>query len=453
MQPAVSPDGLTLAYVSPVPGKLGTGGIWTRPLAGGAATLVHYEESEYRMSPHWTPDGKALLYGSDETGSNDIAIVPAAGGNPFVFTNDPMGEFSPARRPTARRFAFVSNRTGPMTLISRRSAAARWLVARRDDDVARAPSPTGRVRARVVGPTARRCPRASTSKASDGRAYAPDGGFARVIAVTETHYFHTTGAFELDVPAGPLAIEALRGFEYRPATTTVDVKAGATHEVDAELGGSIDAPAQGWYGGDTHAHDLHQGVRADARDPLRAVAGRRPHVTNALIHMDGTRLMGRWADLTGKPHPLSTPTHILQFAEEFRGSLGHIGMIGISATCCRSPAARTHGVRAARERRAVPRRRARAGRHRRLHASVHARVAESARQSCAVGCSLIPVDVALGKGTSTMSRACSPTSWARRSCTTGCSTAASGCRRPAARTTFRTSGAIRRRAPIARTPT
>ena len=45
--------------------------------------------------------------------------------------------------------------------------------------------------------------------------------------------------------------------------------------------------------------------------------------------MDGTRLMGRWADLTGKPHPLSTATHILQYAQEFRGALGHIGMIGM----------------------------------------------------------------------------------------------------------------------------
>ncbi|MGH7459964.1 MAG: CehA/McbA family metallohydrolase, partial [Longimicrobiales bacterium] len=53
------------------------------------------------------------------------------------------------------------------------------------------------------------------------------------------------------------------------------------------------------------------------------------HVTNALIHMDGTRLMGRWADLTGKPHPLSTAQHILQYGEEYRGSLGHIAMIGV----------------------------------------------------------------------------------------------------------------------------
>ncbi len=42
VQPAVSPDGATLAYVSPVQGRLGTGGIWTRPLGGGAPMLVQY---------------------------------------------------------------------------------------------------------------------------------------------------------------------------------------------------------------------------------------------------------------------------------------------------------------------------------------------------------------------------------------------------------------------------
>ena len=32
--------------------------------------------------------------------------------------------------------------------------------------------------------------------------------------------------------------------------------------------------------------------------------------------------MGRWDDLTGKPHALSTREHILQYGEEFRGSSG-----------------------------------------------------------------------------------------------------------------------------------
>ena len=132
------------------------------------------------------------------------------------------------------------------------------------------------------------------------------------------------------MPAGPLAIEALRGFEYRPATTTVDVKPGATANVTLTLRRLVDAPAMGWYGGDTHAHDLHQGrFGLTHRTLFDQSLAEDLHVTNVLIHMDGTRIMGRWADLTGKPDPLSTPTHIMQFAEEFRGSLGHIGMIGI----------------------------------------------------------------------------------------------------------------------------
>ncbi len=331
IQPAISPDGATIAYVSPVAGKLGTGGIWTRPLAGGAATLVHDEESEYRMRPAWTPDGKALLFGSDERGSNDIAIVPAAGGSPFVITNDPMGEFSPAVAPDGASFAFVSNRTGPMTL-EVAPIGGGPLSSWRPVPIAsrRAVVPTGRVHATIVDAAGTSTPARVEVLASDGRAYSPDGGFARVMAVTETHYFHTTRAFDLDVPAGTLTVDAIRGFEYSPASATVDVKAGATTNVSLTLRRAIDAPARGWFSGDTHAHDLHQGrFGLTHRTLFDESLAEDLHVTNVLIHMDGSRLMGRYADLTGAPDPLSTATHILQFAEEFRGSLGHIGMIGI----------------------------------------------------------------------------------------------------------------------------
>jgi hypothetical protein len=333
LQPAISPDGKTIAYVSGVSGRLGTGGIWTRPIDGSAAaTLVHYEESEYRMRPQWTPDGKAFLYVSDEMGSNDIAIVPATGGNPHVITNDQMGEFSPAIRPDGGAFAFISNRRGPMTLEVAPiggGPVSSW----RDVRVAsRKPSvPTGRVRGHIAGADAAPMAARVQIVAADGRAYAPDGGFARVIAVSETHYFHTRGTFEIDVPAGPLDIEALRGFEYIPAQARVDVKPGITTDVTLTMRRLRDAPASGWYSGDTHAHDLHQGRFGLTHQTLfdQSLA-EDLHVTNVLIHMDGTRLMGRWPDLTGKQDPLSTPTHILQFAEEFRGSLGHIGMLGIS---------------------------------------------------------------------------------------------------------------------------
>src|SRR5262249_24429274 len=110
-QPAISPDGTQIAYVSPVEGKLGTGGLWVQALQPDAKPrLVRYEETEYRMKPAWTPDGQAFLYVSDESGSNDIAIVPAEGGNQVLLTVDGRDEYAPALSPDGKRFAFVSNR-------------------------------------------------------------------------------------------------------------------------------------------------------------------------------------------------------------------------------------------------------------------------------------------------------------------------------------------------------
>ncbi|NNF25964.1 MAG: CehA/McbA family metallohydrolase, partial [Gemmatimonadetes bacterium] len=81
---------------------------------------------------------------------------------------------------------------------------------------------------------------------------------------------------------------------------------------------------------DTHAHDLHQGrIPLMREDFFQQLEAEDLAVTIALIHMDGKRLMGRWSDLTGSPSPLSTDRHRLQYAQEFRGSFGHVGMAGI----------------------------------------------------------------------------------------------------------------------------
>src|SRR5688500_7607912 len=330
-QPSVSPDGKQLAYVAPVQGKIGTGGLWVRDLPGGEPRLVHYEETEYRMKPVWTPDGQAFLYVSDEKGSNDVAIVPAAGGNPIVLTADPRDEYAPTLSPTGDRFAFVSNRSGPMVLYTAPIGGGPLSSWREVPLRARtSATPTGRVRVRVLGPNGQPMPARIYLEGSDGRGYAPDGGFHRVIAATETHYFHTQGEFEAEVPAGRTSIEALRGYEYKPSRAIVDVPANGVRTVTLQLTRMIDLPARGWYSGDTHVHDLHQGnFGLTHRTMFDQVLAEDLHVANTLIHMDGTRLMGRWADLTGKPHPLSTATHIMQYGEEFRGGLGHIGMIGI----------------------------------------------------------------------------------------------------------------------------
>jgi TolB protein len=332
LQPAVSPDGKLLAYLGAVRGRAGTGGIWVKPLPEGEPRLVYYVETEFRTKPKWAPDSSSLVFSSDEAGSYDVNAVPAQGGSPARLTFDAGDEFSPAYAPDGSRIAFTSNLGGASHLFTMPAGGARrqgWTeIAVRGKKSA---EPTGRARVRIVGPDGKPMPARVTVDASDHRSYAPDGAFHRVGPVTDTHYFpNSTGSFEIEVPAGTTHIFAMRGPEYVPADAEVTVPVDRVVDVELRLRRLADAPSMHWYSGDTHTHDLHQGGFGLTHEQYFGMLQSEDlHVTNALIHMDGTRWMGRPEDLTGKPSPLSTPTHILQYAEEFRGNFGHIGLLGI----------------------------------------------------------------------------------------------------------------------------
>jgi TolB protein len=323
IQPSVSPDGRSLAFEQ--------SGLRVLDLTTLESRLVRDEETEYRMKPVWTPDGRNILYVTEDEGSNDIRIIPSTGGDPIELTVDTEHhEMSPAPSPDGKRFAFVAFRAGVPILYTADIAGGRPGTWRAVKITSRhAATATGRVRIRVVGANGRPMPARVYVDASDGRAYTPDGSFHRAMMVADRHYFHTPGDVEIDLPVGRTTIEAMRGWEYTPKAVTIDVTAGMTRTTTLALERLADLPARGWYSGDSHVHDLHQGFGLSHEAFFLQLTAEDLHVTNALIHMDGTRVMGRWADLTGTPHPLSTPTHILQYAEEFRGGLGHIGMIGI----------------------------------------------------------------------------------------------------------------------------
>jgi TolB protein len=323
IQPSVSPDGRSLAYER--------GGIRVLDLETGESRVVREEEMEYRASPVWTPDGQSLLYVTEDRGSNDIRIIRVDGSRPIELTiDDAHHEMSPAVSPDGTRFAFVAFDGGVPTLYTASIAGGPPSLWREVPITSRrASSPTGRLRIRVTGPDGSPVPARVTVEASDGRGYSPDGAFHRAMMVFDRHYFHATGEAVLDVPAGQVHVEAVRGWEYRPATVTIDVPADGVVDASLALERMIDLPARGWWSGDTHVHDLHQGFGLTHEAFFLQLVAEDLHVTNALIHMDGTRLMGRWQDLTGAPHPLSTTTHLLQYAQEFRGGLGHIGMPGI----------------------------------------------------------------------------------------------------------------------------
>ncbi len=357
-QPVVSPDGTHIAFVAPAPGTIGSGGIWVKrqrqagagdATDGGSATqagdtadaadafepyLVRAEETSYRAEPAWSADGDSIFYSTDVAGNNDIAVVPATGGNPVRLTEAPSDEFGVAVSPDGERIAFVSNHDGPTRLYTMpaaggpRSAWREVVLSSR-----RSRSPTGLIRGRVLDETGATTPARVMVMASDGRAYTEDGGFHRKAWASGTHYQHTDGTFEIEVPAGPITIDAMRGFEYVPASASTEVPANGIGEVTVRLeriGGRPPLYQDGWYSSDTHTHDLHEGRFGLTQEMFfRQLEADDVRVANALIHMDGTKLMGRWDDLTGEPFRLSDGNRILYYTQEFRGSYGHVALLGL----------------------------------------------------------------------------------------------------------------------------
>jgi Tol biopolymer transport system component len=86
LQPDVSPDGKTLAFVWSEPGE-GHWGIYKVPSAGGPPKLFSdaTEEMGPALSPKWSPDGKWIAF--ERTGSASAAALYAkrSDGGPELF--------------------------------------------------------------------------------------------------------------------------------------------------------------------------------------------------------------------------------------------------------------------------------------------------------------------------------------------------------------------------------
>jgi TolB protein len=109
INPAISPDGKTIAFAS---NRSGYWDIYLMDLDSAGITRLT-DTLEYDGAPAWSPDNKWLVY---ETYVNDnlelkiqSVITPS---DTIMLTDNPAADFSPAWSPQGRGIAFVSNRSG-----------------------------------------------------------------------------------------------------------------------------------------------------------------------------------------------------------------------------------------------------------------------------------------------------------------------------------------------------
>jgi serine/threonine-protein kinase len=101
IQPALSPDGKTLAYVSGPRGQLK---VYVRSLGGGTPIEVVKDFERQQQRPRWSPDGTRLLFDVADT----VYVVPSLGGTPRLAVS---GGRNAAWSPDGRTIAYTGRVT------------------------------------------------------------------------------------------------------------------------------------------------------------------------------------------------------------------------------------------------------------------------------------------------------------------------------------------------------
>ncbi|MBI4552595.1 MAG: CehA/McbA family metallohydrolase [Candidatus Latescibacteria bacterium] len=333
IEPSWSPDGKELLFVSNRGLPLGSGGIWRMPAGPNGidnARLIHTEQTLYRTRPHWSPDGSRFVYSSHVGGQfNNLYLLPGDGGEPYKRTFGSWDSFHPRWSPDGTNIAFVSNQAGLPQL------KVLEAVGGKITDVTitqkRWKRPHGTLNLRVIDAAAGQpTPARVYTTASNGKAYAPDNAYHRVGRLNE-HFFHTDGTVTMQVPTGLISVEAMKGFEYRPGRTEIEIKAGTATATTITLSRLTDMPGRGWYSGSTHVHMNYGGDLHNTLPNLMLMsAAEDQSVVNELVANKDNRVLD-YQFFTGKPDPISTPDRILYVSEEYRPAFhGHVYLLGLT---------------------------------------------------------------------------------------------------------------------------
>ena len=339
INPAWSPDGSEILFVSNRGHIYGTGGLWrAKAGAGSEAREIHYEETTWRARPDFSPDGKRIVYSSYAGRQwQQLWLLTSEGGDPIPISFGDYDNLAPRWSPDGKRIAFISNRGGNTSLWIQDAlgGAEREVVAKER----RYLHPVAHLNLTVVGPSGKPTAARISLTAKDGRAYAPDDAwmhaddsFLRSERPFEPHYFHSSGRSLITLPLGRMRIEVMKGFEFQFARQEISLAPG-DHTMTIRLT-PIHVPVEPdkqWISGDVHLHMNYGGTYRNTSEHLvrQAQAENLSIVENLVVNKE-QRIPDIGYFRTGMD-PASTSSTLLFHSQEFHTSYwGHLGLLNLN---------------------------------------------------------------------------------------------------------------------------
>ena len=340
ISPAWTRDGSEILFVSNRGHIHGTGGFWKIKAEPGAeAHEIHYEETNWKARPDFSPDGKRMVYASYLGQAwHQLWVMPAGGGDPFPISYGAFDNVNPRWSADGSRIAFISNRSGNTSLWVQTIPGGEQIEVIASER--KYLKPIGRISLSVVDlqnqPVAARV----FLTAADGLAYAPDNAwmhaddsFDRSERPFEAHYFDTGGSSEITVPVGVVEVDVMRGFENHFEQRKVEVKAESTTQLTIALTPlvkELDAKSN-WVSGDVHVHMNYAGTYRNTPTHLieQAAAENLGIVEDLVVNKE--QRIPDMAYFSPQLDPASTSDHLLLHGQEFHTSYwGHLGLLNLT---------------------------------------------------------------------------------------------------------------------------
>jgi hypothetical protein len=263
-------------------------------------------------------------------------MLPAVGGYPIQLTYGEYDNTAPRCSPDGRNIAFISNRDGNTSLwtldvftgkqqpiiasyLQYINAKMKITIVSRDESGVIIPA-----RMSVLD--------------TNGKFYSPrdawvhgDDGIYPNAQKFESHYFHSTGIAELEVPVDALVIQAQKGPDFEKTIVEIKNVEDINDTITITLN-RLEIPASfgKWWSGDLHVHMNYGGNYRNHPDKLRdqARAENLDFIYNLIVNKEQ-----RIPDLpyfsAGDRDALNNDVMILQGQEFHTSFWGHLGLLNL----------------------------------------------------------------------------------------------------------------------------